>query len=333
MPGLLRGVARTAVVAGTATAVSGRVRRRQESRWAQQEEQQYAEQQPQPAPPAPAAAPPAEGSVIDQLKELGELKAQGILTEEEFAAQKAKLLGYPTFAHFKLDDARIKTLQASGQLPSPLPPYALSPLQYAMGYALWGTPLLFAAAIPFTMRQSRRRKRAGAHLEQALAAHHKGDLDGAIYAFTQAADQDPKLATAFHLRGRVYQDKGDSLKAISDYTKALRLEPKLVDVLWDRGMLLRDMRQFETAISDFTRIAKLTKDDSAALLQRGYVHLAKNDLNRAITDFTAVIERAPEYAEAYRYRSLAYERKGQSAAARADAARANAIMGVTGALG
>ncbi|MFN8217678.1 MAG: SHOCT domain-containing protein [Solirubrobacterales bacterium] len=96
MPGLLRGVARTAVVAGTATAVSGRVRRRQESRWAQQEEQQYAEQQPQQAPPAPAAAPaapPAEGSVIDQLKELGELKAQGILTDEEFAAQKAKLLG------------------------------------------------------------------------------------------------------------------------------------------------------------------------------------------------------------------------------------------------
>jgi Short C-terminal domain len=95
MPGLLRGMARTAVVAGTATAVSGRVRRRQESRWAGQEEQQYAQQQaaaPAPAAPTPAAAP-AEGSVIDQLKELGELKAQGILTEEEFAAQKAKLLG------------------------------------------------------------------------------------------------------------------------------------------------------------------------------------------------------------------------------------------------
>lgn len=88
MPGLLRGVARTAVVAGTATAVSNRVSRRQGERWAQQEEQQQ-------APPAPApAAPPAESepSMIDQLKELGELKAQGILTEEEFAAQKAKLL-------------------------------------------------------------------------------------------------------------------------------------------------------------------------------------------------------------------------------------------------
>ena len=95
MPGLLRGVARTAVVAGTATAVGGRVRRRQVSKWAQQEEQQYAQQQAAapPAPQAAAAPPAAEGSMIEQLKELGELKAQGILTEEEFAAQKAKLLG------------------------------------------------------------------------------------------------------------------------------------------------------------------------------------------------------------------------------------------------
>jgi hypothetical protein len=91
MPGLLRGVARTAVVAGTATAVSGRVARRQNNKWAQQE----AAQQPQQeyAPPAPAPAAAGESSTIDQLKELGELKAQGILTEEEFAAQKAKLLG------------------------------------------------------------------------------------------------------------------------------------------------------------------------------------------------------------------------------------------------
>jgi hypothetical protein len=85
-------VARTAVIAGTATAVSNRVSRRQGERWAQQEEPQQAAAPAAAAPPAPAA--PAEGgqSMIDQLKELGELKAQGILTEEEFAAQKAKLL-------------------------------------------------------------------------------------------------------------------------------------------------------------------------------------------------------------------------------------------------
>jgi len=89
MPGLLRGVARTAVIAGTATSVSNRVSRRQGQRWAQQEEpQQQPQAAPAPAAPAPAAAP----STIDQLRELGELKAQGILSEEEFAAQKAKLL-------------------------------------------------------------------------------------------------------------------------------------------------------------------------------------------------------------------------------------------------
>lgn len=90
MPRLLRGVARTAVVAGTATAVSNRVSRRQGNRWAGQEEAQSAQQQQQQAPappPSPAVDP------IAQLKELAELKAQGVLTEAEFEAQKAKILG------------------------------------------------------------------------------------------------------------------------------------------------------------------------------------------------------------------------------------------------
>jgi hypothetical protein len=90
MPGLLRGVARTAAIAGTATAVSNRVSRRQGERWAQQEEPQQAAAPVAAAPAAPAAG--GEQSVLDQLKQLGELKEQGVLTEEEFAAQKAKLL-------------------------------------------------------------------------------------------------------------------------------------------------------------------------------------------------------------------------------------------------
>jgi superfamily I DNA/RNA helicase len=90
MPRLLRTVARTAAIAGTASAVSGRVQRRQANKWSQQE----AAQAPPEAAPAPAAAAPAPAapSMIDQLKELGELKDQGILTEDEFAAQKARLL-------------------------------------------------------------------------------------------------------------------------------------------------------------------------------------------------------------------------------------------------
>jgi hypothetical protein len=85
MPGLLRGVARTAVIAGTATSVSNRVSRRQESRWAEQEQTGAP-----PLSPAPAVA--AEPDPIAQLQQLAALRDQGVLTEEESAAQKAKLL-------------------------------------------------------------------------------------------------------------------------------------------------------------------------------------------------------------------------------------------------
>ena len=86
MPGLIRGVARTAVVAGTATAVSNRVSRRQANRWSQQSapQQQYYQEPPPP--------PPAEEDPIAKLKELAALRDQGILTDQEFADQKAKLL-------------------------------------------------------------------------------------------------------------------------------------------------------------------------------------------------------------------------------------------------
>ncbi|WP_460066715.1 SHOCT domain-containing protein [Streptomyces sp. YKOK-I1] len=98
MPGLLRGVARTAVVAGTATAVSNRVSRRQQGRWAAQAEEQQPQsyQQPPPPPaPAPAAPPSTDDEMtnkIDQLKQLGDLKTQGILSEAEFEEQKRRLL-------------------------------------------------------------------------------------------------------------------------------------------------------------------------------------------------------------------------------------------------
>jgi hypothetical protein len=102
MPGLIRGVARTAVVAGTASAVAGRVNRHQQEKWATQDQQQYeqqmyeqqqAQQQYAPPPPPPAPAPAGGSDMIEQLKQLGALHDQGILTDEEFAAQKAKILG------------------------------------------------------------------------------------------------------------------------------------------------------------------------------------------------------------------------------------------------
>jgi hypothetical protein len=83
---LLRGIARTAVVAGTATAVSNRVSRRQANRWSQPEEPPSAQEHDAPAPVSPGRDP------LDELKKLGELRSQGILTDTEFEAQKAKIL-------------------------------------------------------------------------------------------------------------------------------------------------------------------------------------------------------------------------------------------------
>ncbi len=91
MPGLLRMVGRTAVIAGTATTVSNRVSRRQANKWSQEEAQQAPAQEPQYAEPAPAAEAPAE-SRMDKLTKLGELKAAGVLTDDEFAAEKARIL-------------------------------------------------------------------------------------------------------------------------------------------------------------------------------------------------------------------------------------------------
>ena len=84
MPGLLRGIARTAVIAGTATAVSNRVSRRQAGRWARQEQEQRARPEP---------TPDDTDTKLSRLRELGELKSQGVLTEEEFAEQKRRILG------------------------------------------------------------------------------------------------------------------------------------------------------------------------------------------------------------------------------------------------
>jgi hypothetical protein len=103
MPGLLRGIARTAVIAGTASGVAGRVQRHQASKFAEKDAQTAADrtgyyqddvaaQQPPPQQVPDQRSAPDTSSMLEQLKELGELKASGVLTEQEFGAQKARIL-------------------------------------------------------------------------------------------------------------------------------------------------------------------------------------------------------------------------------------------------
>jgi membrane protease subunit (stomatin/prohibitin family) len=90
--GLVRMAARTAVVAGTATAVSGRVARRQNARWAEDDQQAYDQQAAQQQAYQAPQAPPADDQTAE-LQKLAQLHSQGVLTDEEFAAAKAKILG------------------------------------------------------------------------------------------------------------------------------------------------------------------------------------------------------------------------------------------------
>jgi hypothetical protein len=91
-PGLVRTVGRTAVIAGTASAVGGRVQHRQQEKYAADQPQEQQVQYVEAPAPAPAAAP-AEDDNYAQLEKLADLHSKGILTDEEFAAKKSQLLG------------------------------------------------------------------------------------------------------------------------------------------------------------------------------------------------------------------------------------------------
>ncbi len=230
-------------------------------------------------------------------------------------------------AFFRLDQANIKSLQARRLLPSPLPPYQLSTLDYAMGHSLWGVGIVIVGMMPLSMLARRRRKRAQPHLANGIAYHQAGDLYRAIESYSQALDIDPKFAAALHLRGKAFAGMQDIRRGISDQTKAIRLQPKFVEALMDRGIALHTTGNYDGAISDFSRVIKLTKDANALFL-RGQSYLGKSDLRKAVADFTKVIKLAPGVAEAYQQRALAYAKMGDAERAQADYDRACAMLDV-----
>lgn len=224
-------------------------------------------------------------------------------------------------SYFHLDGANLKSFQDSGQLPSPLPTYRVSLLDYAMGHALWIVLVVMAGLWPLLRRNKRRRKRAQPHLDDAIALHRAGDLNKAVESYTKAIEIDPKSAVAYNLRGNAFAGLQYFNLGIADQSRAIRIDPKFVDALMARGLLMRTRGNFNGAVSDFSRAIKLT-NDASALYQRGLSYLAKEDVRRAIADFTKVIEAAPNVADAYHQRALAYSRLGDAKRAKADHAKA-----------
>ncbi|HKY85488.1 MAG TPA: tetratricopeptide repeat protein, partial [Pseudorhodoplanes sp.] len=232
-----------------------------------------------------------------------------------------------TTSYFKLDDAQIKTLQGRGLLPSPLPAYEISAFDYAFGYSLWGLLAFIVISGGIALLAKKRQTRALPHLNEAMARHHAGDLDGAIDEYTRAIEIDRKLAPAYTFRGNAFEAKGEDGKAVSDYTKAVNVAPKMIKPLIDRGTLMERQGRLDLAIADFTRVIKLAKTDGAAYVPRARVYLRQGDFDRAITDLNKAIKLAPDLADAYRFRSFAYFKTGRNDLANNDLAKANAIMG------
>jgi tetratricopeptide (TPR) repeat protein len=230
-------------------------------------------------------------------------------------------------AYYKLDDAQIKGLQARGLLPTPLPPYEISVIDYSIGYLAWVALAFLAIGGVGTLFAKKRQTRALPQLNYAIERHRAGEIDLAIENYTLAVQIDRKLASAFNLRGNAYEAKGEDGKAVTDYTMAITLEPKMLKPLVDRGTLMERKGQYDLAIQDFTRVIKLAKKEGAAYVQRGRVYLRKGEYDPAIKDFTKAIKIAPAFVDAYRYRGFAYSKKGQDELCRADLAKADSIAG------
>ena len=221
-------------------------------------------------------------------------------------------------SYFRLDDANIKSMQARGQLPSPLPPYQLSVLDYAMGHGAWIALAVIIGLIPLSMLAKRRRKRALPHLEDGIARHQTGDFRGAAESYGKAIEIDPKLAAAFHFRGNAYaalnDPKGCDLRVHQGHSHRAEVrcrfdEPRHPDA---RNRKFRRRRQRLFAGH------QARQERCICVYQRGLSYLGKGDFRRAIADFTKVIAIGPEFAEVYRQRALAYSKLGDTVRALAD---------------
>src|SRR5262249_24951221 len=106
--------------------------------------------------------------------------------------------------YYRLTDANIKSMQANGQLPSPLPPYQISTIDYVMGHAAWIALVVVIGLIPLSMLTKKRRKRATPLFEEGIARHQAHHFNGAIESYNKALEIDSKFAAVFHFRGKAY---------------------------------------------------------------------------------------------------------------------------------
>jgi tetratricopeptide (TPR) repeat protein len=211
----------------------------------------------------------------------------------------------------------IASLQADKLLPTPLPAYSISIIDYAFGHMLWIGLAGIGVAILFAVRREGRQKGAVPFAEAGLVHHQSGNLGAAIAEYDKALARHPKFIDALMLRGDAYKARGEIDRAISDYSKVINVDSGHAVALAARGTAFEAKGMAARAIDDYSRAIRSSKAPVAYFL-RANAYLAGGDAAAAIKDYTAAIEGQPDFAEAYRNRAIAYERTGRTDLAQAD---------------
>jgi len=181
-----------------------------------------------------------------------------------------------------------------------------------------GSSILTAAALLFLLPIAARAEEAKDAMQRGRVALQKGDLDGAIAAFTAAIRLDPKLTAAYLTRGWVYGEKGEFQKAIADYDQAINLDPKSAEAFCNRGDLLAKNGQIDRGLADLTAAIRLNPKLVPAYAARGFIYSEQGAHEKAAADYGEVIRLVPQDPQAYIDRATCLAELKKDAAAIAD---------------
>ncbi len=229
---------------------------------------------------------------------------------------------------YPLSAQQIRSYQARGLLPDPLPGYQISPLEWVVGYSAWIALIGFGAWFAWAIRATRRSRRVTALVAQADAAQAAADFNRAVEHYSQALTLAPKNLMARHNRACAYEALGQHRQAVDDRSFVVKLVPKSPEALVARGVAHQNDDDHDQAITDFSRALRLHPEHAVALLARAISYNAQGSYDRAIEDCSRAIILDPNAPACYQNRAYAYEKIGKAALAKADLEQAEQLLAV-----
>ncbi len=293
-----------------------------------------------------AMAPPADAARLvfgasDQLRKLQDVDVTGSMGEALYLGHKfthhAFILpymltddGYILGArndpkrYYKLDVAKIATLQAKGLLPTPLPAYQIGMFDYVFGYLLWLLLPVIAIFGWFGARKDKKRAAAVPFFASGIGHQKEGRGEQALADFDKALSIDPKNPIMLGARGNLLAGLGRLDAAMSDFSRIIIAQPKNAAALIWRGEAFLAKGETRLALADLDRAVKASKS-AEAYFARGRARLQTGDAAAAIKDFSAAIAKAPKAAVLYAARARAHDASGDVGLAAEDMTTAQCL--------